>query len=152
MTDHPATVFSFFTEIGILDQLAGAEINRAMAGKLNRSEFGVLTHFIRRNHAATPSYLAKSFQMAKPSMTAILAKLEAKGFVSIRPSAKDKRRKFASITQAGRHAHAEALMRLAPFMAERFAGFDMEKLDQILPILVELRERFDAARNEADGL
>jgi len=145
-------VFRFFTEIGILDQLATAELTRALRPDMNPSEFGVLTHFVRLDHAVTPTYLAKAFQMAKPSMTAILAKLERKKFVSIRTAAKDKRRKFVSITSAGRAAHADALARVAPLMAARLSDFDLSRLLEILPILTSLREHMDAARNEADRL
>ncbi len=145
-------VFRFFTEIGILDQLAKAELVRALWPDLSPSEFGVLTHFIRLDHAITPTYLARAFQMAKPSMTAILSKLERKGLVAIRASAKDRRRKFVALTGAGRAAHAEALARVAPLMTERLSGFDVEALAAVLPVLSALREHMDAARNEADGL
>ncbi len=145
-------VFRFFTEIGILDQFATAELARALSPDMNPSEFGVLTHFMRLDHAVTPTYLAKAFQMAKPSMTAILSKLEGKGFVSIRAGAKDRRRKFVALTDAGRDAHAEALARVAPLMAARLSGFDMSALAAILPVLSDLRAHMDAARNEADGL
>ena len=145
-------VFRFFTEIGILDQLATAELARALSPDLNPSEFGVLTHFIRLDHAVTPTYLAKAFQMAKPSMTAILAKLERKKFVAIRTGAKDKRRKFVSLTDAGRAAHRNALSSVAPLFAARLAGFEIENLSAILPVLSELRTHMDAARNDADGI
>ncbi len=150
--DNAALVFRFFTEIGILDQLANAELMRGLGPDMNPSEFRVLTHFVRRDHAVTPTHLARAFQMAKPSMTAILAKLERKGFVTIRPSAKDKRRKFVAPTPEGRAAHASALSRIAPLMAERLAGIDVSALSEILPVLSDLRAHLDAARNEADGL
>ncbi len=145
-------VFRFFTEIGILDQLATAELTRALASHMNPSEFRVLTHFIRLDHAVTPTYLAKAFQMAKPSMTAILVKLERKGFVAIRAGAKDRRRKFVTLTDAGRAAHGQALARIAPLMATRLSGFDVSALAAILPVLSDLRAHMDAARNDADGL
>ena len=149
---NAALVFRFFTEIGILDQLATAELTRGLGPDMSPSEFRVLTHFVRRDHAITPTHLAKAFQMAKPSMTAILAKLERKGFVAIRPSTKDKRRKFVAPTPEGRAAHAAALTRVAPLMAERLADFDMSALEELLPVLSALRTHLDVARNEADGL
>lgn len=145
-------VFRFFTEIGILDQLATAELTRALGPEITPSQFRVLTHFIRLDHAVTPTHLAKAFQMAKPSMTAILARLERKGLVSIRPGAKDRRRKFVSLTEAGRSAHQRALARVAPLMAARLSGFSVDALAAILPVLRDLRAHMDAARNVADGL
>ena len=145
-------VFRFFTEIGILDQLATAELKRAFGSDITPSEFRVLTHFVRLDHAVTPTYLARAFQMAKPSMTAILARLERKGLISIRPGAKDRRRKFVSMTQAGRDAHQRALARVGPLMATRLSGFDVSALSAVLPVLSDLRAHMDAARNDADGL
>jgi DNA-binding MarR family transcriptional regulator len=150
--DSVSAIFGFFTEIGILHQLSTAELTRALGSRMNSSEFGVLTHFSRLNHAVTPTYLARAFQMAKPSMTAVLAKLEAKGYVAIKPASSDRRRKFVRMTPAGASAHAEALSRIAPLMAQRLSGFDVEKISKILPILSELRAHMDAARNEADGI
>ncbi len=145
-------VFAFFTEIGILDQLASAELARALGSQMNKSEFGVLTHFVRRDDPVTPTHLAKAFQMAKPSMTVTLSKLEAKGLVSIEASPQDRRQKFVRITRKGRIAHQEALSRIAPLMAERLAGFDTAKIAAILPVLGELRAHMDAARNRADRI
>ncbi len=150
--EQAGAVFRFFTEIGILNQLSTAELTRALSPEMNPSEFGVLTHFIRLNHAVTPTYLAKAFQMAKPSMTAILAKLETKGFVSIRAGAKDRRRKYVSMTDKGRAAHGAALTKIAPLFVARLSGFDVAKLDAVLPVLSNLRAHMDAARNEADGI
>ena len=150
--EQTRAVFRFFSEIGILNQLSTAELTRALSPEMNPSEFGVLTHFIRLNHAVTPTYLAKAFQMAKPSMTAILARLERKGFVSIRSGSKDRRRKYVSLTDAGRAAHGAALAKIAPLFAARLSGFDIAKLDAILPLLSDLRAHMDAARNEADGI
>lgn len=146
------TAIATFTEIGIINQLVTAELQRTLGSNLNPSEYGVLNHFVRLNHAVTPTYLAKAFQLAKPSMTAILAKLEAKGYVAIRPAAKDRRRKFVRITNAGRKAHQAALDRVIAVMRERLAGFDMGALATLLPALTDLRTHLDAARNEADGI
>ncbi len=152
-SNDPANfVFRFFTEIGIINQLVTAELTRALGPQMNSSDFGVLTHFVRLDHAVTPTYLAQAFQMAKPSMTAILARLEKKEFVSIRASAKDKRRKFVRISDAGRAAHRDALSRIGPVMAERLAGFELSTIAQIMPALSELRAHMDAARNDADGI
>ena len=65
-------IFTLFNEIGIIQQLSTARFSRVLAPDLNPSEFGVLNHFVRLGDGKTPTYLAKAFQMTKPSMTAIL--------------------------------------------------------------------------------
>ncbi len=147
-----AAVFSVFTEIGILNQLATAELMTALGRELGVSEFSVLNHFSRRGGAESPSRLARVFQMTKPSMTAIIAKLEAKGFVAVKAGETDKRVKLVSITPAGRAARDRALAAIAPACEKIVAEFGMARLSALAPQLTALREYLDDARNERDGL
>jgi len=145
-------IFAVFNEIGIIDQLASAEFQKLLAPHLGVSEFSVLNHFVRVGDGKTPSWLAKAFQMTKPSMTAIIAKLSAKGYVTVTPGEADKRQKFVHITKAGRAAREDALKVAMPMAQKHLAGFGPDRLRAILPILAELRTYLDAARNVEDGL
>lgn len=147
-----AAVFSVFTEIGILNQLATAELLVALGRELGVSEFSVLNHFSRRGGAESPSRLARVFQMTKPSMTAIVGKLAAKGYVTVKPGAEDKRVKLVSITPEGRAARDRALAAAAPACEKIVAEFGMARLAALAPQLTALREYLDEARNERDGL
>ncbi|MEM7328134.1 MAG: MarR family transcriptional regulator [Pseudomonadota bacterium] len=151
-SDPASVIFTLFNEIGIINQLSTARFARALAPDLNPSEFGVLNHFVRLGGSKSPSYLAKAFQVAKPSMTAILAKLERKGYVEIAGSAEDRRRKLVTITTAGRHARNRGLKAMAPLGEILQANQDVAKLAEILPTLQALREFLDAERNAVDGL
>ncbi|MEL7033253.1 MAG: MarR family transcriptional regulator [Pseudomonadota bacterium] len=149
----PATViFTLFNEIGIINQLSTARFARVLAPDLNPSEFGVLNHFVRLGDGKSPSYLAKAFQVTKPSMTAILGKLERKGYVEIVGSADDRRRKIVTITTSGRQARNRGLKAMAPLAAILEANQDVTKLAKILPTLQALREFLDAERNAVDGI
>lgn len=149
----PATViFTLFNEIGIINQLSTARFARVLAPDLNPSEFGVLNHFVRLGDGKSPSYLAKAFQVTKPSMTAILGKLERKGYVEIVGSADDRRRKIITITTSGRQARNRGLKAMAPLAAILEANQDVTKLAKILPTLQALREFLDAERNAVDGI
>lgn len=153
LTATPAnTVFSVFTEIGIINQLSTARFARVLAPHLNPSEFGVLNHFVRLGDGKSPTYLAKAFQMTKPSMTAILRNLERKGFVEITGSEDDRRRKFVTLTKAGRAARQAGVKAMAPLAETILASQDIAQLAKILPILQALREVLDAERNAVDGL
>lgn len=146
-------VFQVLNEIGIISQLSGAQLGRALTPfNLGVSEFHVLNHFVRVGDGTTPSRLARIFQVTKPSMTAILAKLQAKKLVEITPSQTDRRRKIVSITDAGRQARTDSLMAIAPLGQQLLDEFDLEQLRTIRPILTRLREFLDAARNQEDGL
>ena len=58
-------------------------------------------------------------------MTAIVAKLEAKGFVKVTPSETDKRQKIVTITEAGRAARAAGLKATEPLGAAWLDGMDV---------------------------
>ena len=145
-------VFRVFNEIGIIDQLATSELARQIAPELNTAEFGVLNHFVRLGDGKTPSWLAKAFQVTKPSMTATIGKLERKGFVSVTPSPTDRREKMITLTPDGRAAHGRALAGVEPMLDQIAEVFGADRLTALLPVLSELRAYLDADRNPRDGL
>ncbi len=139
-------------EVGIISQLASAEMLRVLERGMGISEFSVLNHFVRLGDGRTPSWLAKAFQMTRASMTAIVAKLEAKGYVTVETVPEDRRQKTVSITKAGRAAHARAVEAIRPASERIVADFGEERLAKLLPELAALRAYLDEARNERDGL
>ncbi|MEL6857638.1 MAG: MarR family transcriptional regulator [Pseudomonadota bacterium] len=145
-------IFKLFNEIGIIQQLSTARFARVLAPNLNPSEFAVLNHFVRLGDHKSPSWLAKAFQMSKPSMTAILGKLERKGYVEIVGSEDDRRRKIVTITNSGRTARAKGVAAIAPLAAMIAETQDVSELAKLLPTLQALREYLDAERNAVDGL
>ncbi len=151
-SDPASVIFKLFNEIGIINQLSTSRFARSLAPDLNPSEFGVLNHFVRLGDGKSPTYLAKAFQMTKPSMTAILRNLERKGYVEIVGSDEDKRRKFVSITKAGREARATGVRAMAPLAETLIQNQDVAQLAKILPTLQALREFLDAERNAVDGI
>ena len=147
-----ALVFQLFNEIGIIDQLATARFARVLAPDLNPSEFGVLNHFVRLPGEKSPTRLAKAFQMTKPSMTAILTKLARKGYVEVKGSEADRRRKIVTITAAGTAARERGVAAIGPLAEFVLQNQDIAQLEKILPTLQALREFLDAERNAVDGL
>jgi len=160
LSDPTSLVFQLFNEIGIINQLTSAELQRVLGTRsgsgsgpgLGQSEFMVLNHFVRVGDGTTPSRLARIFQLTKPSMTAILAKLEVKKLVSIVESAKDRRQKIVTITEAGRRARDNGVAAVQPMIEQTIREFGVERLAEILPVLIALREYADTRRNERDGL
>ncbi|MEM9668416.1 MAG: MarR family transcriptional regulator [Pseudomonadota bacterium] len=151
-THQTDAVFRVFNELGIINQLSNAEFQRALAPDLNTSEFGVLNHFVRVGDGKTPSELARIFQMTKPSMTAIIGKLEQKGFVNVIPSETDRRRKTIEITASGRTARDAGIAATAPLIETLQADFPVDDLLAIQPVLERLRIYLDQRRNPIDGL
>ena len=156
MTQSTKTDFSWllllFNEIGIINQLSTTEFQRVLAPDLSSSEYAVLNHFMRMGDNKTPSYLARVFQITKPSMTAIVSKLESKEYVSVTPGEEDRRQKFVTITPAGRKARNEAAAKAAPLLTDLLTKVDEKQLRALIPGLQHLREVLDTQRNERDGL
>lgn len=148
--DDARFIFQFFTEIGILNQLASAELRKALGRELGESEFGVLNHFVRVGDGVTPSDLARIFQVTKPSMSAILRKLSAKGYVAIAPSTDDARRKLVTLTPAGRRAHEGGVKATAPFAQRFIRETGVADMRDIYPALQRIGLWLDAARDLDD--
>jgi DNA-binding MarR family transcriptional regulator len=74
-------------------------------------------------------------------MTNTLSRLERAGHVHIRPDWDDARRKWVSISPAGRGACDAALAVITPILAEVVQDIGAEKVRAALPVLRQVRVR-----------
>jgi DNA-binding MarR family transcriptional regulator len=139
-------LLALFTEIGIIDQLGRAASEKALPGGMTMAQFGLLNHFVRLGGAWAPARLARAFQVTKQTMTSTLSRLEAAGFVEIRPDPADGRAKLVTLTAAGRAAHGEALRRLGPALALAADVLPCGLVEALLPGLQALRAALDLGR------
>ena len=139
-------LFQVMNEIGIIGQLSRAAFERVMPHGLKISQFSVLNHLVRLGDGQRPATLADAFQVTRGAMTNTLARLEALGFVSVRPDPSDGRAKAVFLTEAGRSARQEAVVALAPTLAELDREIGPKRFEAALPFLVELRRTLDAKR------
>jgi DNA-binding MarR family transcriptional regulator len=146
LTDAEQRLYRLFTEIAIVEQLSRAVAERALPDGLTMAQFGLLTHFTRLGGEWSPLRLARAFQVTKQTMTSTLGRLEAAGFVAIRPDPADGRGKLVSLTPAGRAAHAEAVKRLGPGLALAADAVPEALVGELLPKLAALRALLDQAR------
>ncbi|WP_299296561.1 MarR family transcriptional regulator [uncultured Tateyamaria sp.] len=144
---NPAVFFEVFTEIGIIEQLSRALLEAQLPAGLIAPHFTVLNHLTRVADGRTPMEMARAFQIPKTSMTHTLKVLEAQGLVETRANPEDGRSKRVWLTDEGRDVRAQTIASLAPVMAELAAGFDIERLLEIKPVLTDLRVFMDAARD-----
>ncbi|MCE2890439.1 MAG: MarR family winged helix-turn-helix transcriptional regulator [Hyphomonadaceae bacterium] len=146
-SDFTAIAFSFFNEIGIIDQLGRNRFERVLPEGLSIAGFSLLNHFVRLNKAQdTPSHLAKAFQVTKGAMTNTIHRLEALGLVTIVADPSDGRGKLISITEAGKAARYDAIARLAPSLQQLSGLIDPKELEALVPTLMKLRAILDANR------
>ncbi|WP_299144035.1 MarR family transcriptional regulator [uncultured Tateyamaria sp.] len=144
---NPAVFFEVFTEIGIIEQLSRALLEAQLPAGLIAPHFTVLNHLTRVADGRTPMEMARAFQIPKTSMTHTLKVLEAHGLIETRANPEDGRSKRVWLTDKGRDVRAQTIASLAPVMAELAAGFDIERLLEIKPVLTDLRVFMDAARD-----
>lgn len=140
--------FEFFNEIGIIDQLAGTILERALPTGMTRAQFAVLNHFVRLgHHERSPAQLANAFQVTRPTMTSTLARLARGGLVAIRDDPADGRAKLVSLTPQGQAAREAAMIAVGTVLPLLDGILDPGEVEAILPILRRLRIALDAARD-----
>lgn len=142
MSDAPDPLAAaLFSEVFMADQLARNRISRALPKGMEISHFSVLNHLAKIGEERTPAQLAAAFHVTRGAMTNTLSKLEWAGHVHIRPDWDDARRKFVSISPAGRSARDAALAAIIPVIAGVVRDIGPERIRAVLPVLRELRQR-----------
>ena len=99
---HDPTVIALFSEIVMVEQLARTRLTRVLPRGMQFSHFMVLNHFARLGGEKTPAQLARVFHVTKGAMTNTVGRLDAAGYVHVRPDWEDGRRKWVSLSPAGR--------------------------------------------------
>ncbi len=140
-------LFGVFQEVGIISQLSRALLEAYLPDGLLQPHFSVLNHLIRVADGRTPVELARAFQVAKTSMTHTVGGLQKLGLVDVRPNPNDRRSKCVWITDRGRALRDDTVAAMAPEFTKLAAGFDLARLEDVLPALTELRVFLDNHRN-----
>lgn len=133
---------ALFSEIFMADQLARNTLSRALPKGMELSHFSVLNHLARVRGERSPAELARVFHLTRGAMTNTLSRLERAGHIHVRPDWDDARRKFVSISPAGRAAREAAIAAVAPIIGEVVEHIGPEKVRSVLPVLREVRNRF----------
>ena len=134
---------SLFAEVLIAEQLSRNLIGKALPRGMQISHFSVLNLLAHVNEERTPAQLAQAFHVTRGAMTNTLSRLEWAGHVHIRPDWDDARRKFVSISPAGRAARNAAIAAFMPLIAEVVRDIGADKVRVSLPVLRELRIRLE---------
>ncbi len=145
-SDDPL-LFTFFNEIGIINQLAATQFERALPDGLTLPQFSVLNHFARLGGERTPAELARAFQVTKGAMTNTLRRLEGRDLVRVRVNPEDGRSKLVTITAKGRRMRDKAVAALAPAFEDFARLVSPGKVKQVLPTLQYVRATLDRARD-----
>ncbi len=99
---RPTKVFAFFTEVGVISQLATARLAKALPDGVHPSHFAIVNHLARTGDGVSPVRIAAAMQVTKNTMPHSLKVLEKRGFITVAPSPDDGRAKIVLLTDAGR--------------------------------------------------
>ena len=143
MDSENSLAVSLFGEILALDQLVRNRLAKVLPKGMELSHFSVLNQLSHTKIERTPAQIAKSFRVTRGAITNTLNKLEVSGYVHVRPDWDDARRKMVSISPAGIVARNNALTAVTPIINELVSEMGEERLKAIVPILRELRQKFE---------
>ncbi len=139
-------IFKVFNEVGIINQLSSAQLEKHLPLNLKSSQFSLLNHFLRVGDGSTHAELASNMQVTKGAMTNTLNRLKVHSLISIEADAKDGRIKRVFITQKGREIHEKSIQSLHSLMLILQNEIDIEEFKQALPFLTRLRKVLDNNR------
>ncbi|MFO1141456.1 MAG: MarR family transcriptional regulator [Amaricoccus sp.] len=125
------------------EQLARTRLTRVLPRGMQFSHFMVLNHFARLGGEKTPAQLARVFHVTKGAMSNTVGRLDAAGWVHVRPDWEDARRKWVSLSPAGRAARDRAVDAIAPVFDDVVRGLGAERIRAAVPALRRLRELLD---------
>ena len=143
MDSENSLAVSLFGEILALDQLVRNRLAKVLPKGMELSHFSVLNQLSHTKTERTPAQIAKSFRVTRGAITNTLNKLELSGYIHVRPDWDDARRKMVSISPAGIVARNNALTAVTPIINELVSEMGEERLKSIVPILRELRQKFE---------
>ncbi len=142
-TRRDPVVIALFSEIVMVETLARSRLARVLPKGMELSHFMVLNHFARLGGEKTPAQLARVFHVTRGAMSNTIGRLDAAGYIHVRPDWEDGRRKWISLSPAGQAARDRAIAAIAPVFDDVVAGVGLERMRTALPVLRRLRELLD---------
>jgi DNA-binding MarR family transcriptional regulator len=130
---------TLFSELFMVEQLAKAQLTRALPKGMEFSQFSVLNHLAGIKESRTPAQIARTFNLTKGAMTNTLTKLDWAGHISITPDWADARRKLITLSPSGRSAQDTALKKITPLIDAFLANVGVDRLQKAVPVLRDLR-------------
>jgi DNA-binding MarR family transcriptional regulator len=145
MTGAPRdpVVIALFSEIVMVEQLVRTRLARVLPRGMELSHFIVLNHFAGLGGEKSPAQLARIFHVTKGAMSNTLKKLDAAGYVHIRPDWDDARRKWVSLSPEGSRARDRAAQAIAPIFDDLALRVGGRRLREALPTLRAIRSVLD---------
>ena len=116
---------------------------------------GYLRGWLTRNadRSVTPSELGRSFRLSQPTISGILQRLEAKGFVTMEADPNDRRRKYVRTTERAAECHQQIISNFRDMerrLAAPLSAEEQETLVVLLDRMIDGLEQ-DARQRETEA-
>lgn len=139
-------VFGFFTEIGIINQLATAMLAKSLPDGVHPSHFSILNHLARMGDGKPPVRIASAMQVTKNTMTHSLKVLTDRGYIEVRPDPEDGRGKLVYLTANGRAFREDAIKRVTEAVGGVIGPDQIALMRRIIGDLQAMRQHLDENR------
>ncbi len=146
-TDKDPLLFQFFTEIGIIEQLARTKLESVLPDNMKISHFSVLNHLSRSDGDWSPARLASALQVTRAAITNTLQRLVSRGLVIIKPDTHDARGKRVYLTAKGENTRKQCIDNVMPVMIDMQKHLGEKGFSSSLPFLQMVREYLDENRD-----
>lgn len=141
------SVFGFFNEIGIINQLSNAALAKALPDGVHPSHFAIINHLVRMGDGKTPIRIAGAMQVTKTTMTHSLKVLLDRAFIEVRPNPEDARGKLVFLTEKGHAFRVQAIQNVMEQYGRIIEPKHIELMHKMLPGLTEMRKHLDDNRS-----
>lgn len=136
----PATSTSIGHDVGVGVGVLARVLSRETS-QLSRTALAVLAAL--REGPKRITELAAAEHVAQPTMTVLVSRLEARGWIERSADERDRRAVNVALTDAGRDVIADVVARRAAFLDERIARLSAAERDALaaaVPVLHRLAE------------
>ncbi|PCJ46442.1 MAG: MarR family transcriptional regulator [Gammaproteobacteria bacterium] len=141
------TVFQFFTEIGIIQQLASTKLQSVLPDDLKMSHFTVLNHLTRMGKQQSPAQMASALQVTKAAITNTLQRLVKRELIEVIANPNDGRGKLVSLTDKGKLMLEQSTVSIAPLIIQLEQEFGQSSFNKAIPFLETIRKYLDEERS-----
>ncbi len=131
---------AIFSEVLAIDQRLRTRLSKALPKGLELSHFSVLNHLFATTTECTPASLATSLHVSRGAISNTLTRLEKNGYIHIRGDWDDARKKYITLSAAGKLAREMAIKAVDPVFNEFTDSKQPEQLKEILSSLRSLRQ------------
>ncbi|MFN3747082.1 MAG: MarR family winged helix-turn-helix transcriptional regulator [Sphingorhabdus sp.] len=145
--DEEGLIFRFFTEIGIIDQLATTALERMLPKSVTAAQFAILNHFVRLGlDSKSPFELAKTMQVTRATMSSTLKRMERNGLVQITKDLEDGRAKNVRLTESGYEMREACVKKTGELAAQMPQALGLGELVRLTDALQKVRIVLDQMR------